>query len=120
MLFRSVYLGGAVAVALVLLAGADPVLLWGAVLFLGAFSFVESPQLQALLADVARPALRDASFSVYFTLAFGVGALWTAAYGAITDAAGDAAGLPIVLGVMAVASVAAACASLPIRATPRA
>ena len=45
---------------------------------MGIFSFAESPQLQALLADIAPPSIRDASFAVYFTLAFGVGSLWVA------------------------------------------
>ena len=57
---------------------------------MGLFSFAESPQLQALLADIAPPTVRDASFALYFTLAFGVGSLWTAVYGAIIDGAGRA------------------------------
>lgn len=115
----AVYAGGAVGIVLLLVAGSNALLLWPAVLLLGAFSFVESPQLQALLADVAKPALRDASFSVYFTLAFGIGALWTAVYGAITGSMGDATGLPVILWVMAFASVAAALAAIPIRVRSR-
>ena len=46
---------------------------------MGLFSFAESPQLQALLADIAPPATRDASYALYFTLAFGVGSLWVGA-----------------------------------------
>jgi len=45
---------------------------------MGLFSFAESPQLQALLADIAPRGIRDTSFALYFTLAFGVGSLWTA------------------------------------------
>ena len=52
---------------------------------MGLFIFAESPQLQALLADIAPPTIRDASFALYFTLAFGVGSLWTALYGVIID-----------------------------------
>jgi MFS family permease len=115
-----VYLGGAAALVLFVVAGPNLALIWLAVVLLAAFSFVESPQLQALLADIARPALRDASFSIYFTLAFGVGAMWTAVYGAITGALGDEQGLPVVFGVMAVAFLAAAVAVLPIRAEERA
>ena len=48
---------------------------------MGLFSFAESPQLQALLADIAPPSIRDASYALYFTLAFGVGSLWVALYG---------------------------------------
>ena len=52
---------------------------------MGLFSFAESPQLQALLADVVPTALRDVTFALYFTLAFGVGSLWTAGYGVVID-----------------------------------
>jgi MFS transporter, FSR family, fosmidomycin resistance protein len=115
-----VYLGGAAALVLFVVAGSNLALIWVAVILLAAFSFVESPQLQALLADIARPALRDASFSIYFTLAFGVGAMWTAVYGAITGALGDEQGLPVVFGVMALAFLAAAAMTVPIRAEERA
>jgi MFS family permease len=82
---------------------------------MGLFSFAESPQLQALLADIAPPAIRDASFSLYFTLAFGVGSLWVAAYGLIIGALGEAAGLPVVFVLMAVSFLLAGLAVLPIK-----
>jgi MFS family permease len=85
---------------------------------MGLFSFAESPQLQALLADVADPQIRDTSFALYFTLAFGVGSLWTFVYGQITAVAGEAAGLPIVFVLMAVSFVLAALAVVPIREGP--
>jgi predicted MFS family arabinose efflux permease len=116
----TVYLGGAASLALFMLSGSDLVPLWLAIVLLSCFSFVESPQLQSLLADISRPALRDASFSVYFTLAFGVGALWTALYGAITGALGNEQGLPVVFWVMAAAYVAAALSVVPIHAERRA
>lgn len=115
----AVYLGGAASLVLFVLAGPDLGLIWLSVVLLAVFSFVESPQLQALLADIARPALRDASFSVYFTLAFGVGAMWTAIYGVITGTMGDTDGLPVIFGVMALAYLAAAITVLPIRAEQR-
>ena len=87
---------------------------------MGLFSFAESPQLQALLADIAPPSIRDASFAVYFTLAFGVGSLWVAVYGVIIEAAGEAAGVPIVFGLMAVTFLLAALTTLPIHADQRA
>src|SRR5665647_2321988 len=87
---------------------------------MGLFSFAESPQLQALLADIARPAIRDATFALYFTLSFGVGSLWVAIYGAIIGAAGNATGLPIVFILMAVTFVLAAAGTVPIRAEQRA
>jgi len=87
---------------------------------MGLFSFAESPQLQALLADIAPPSIRDASFAAYFTLAFGVGSLWTALYGVIIDGAGAATGVPIAFGLMAVTFILAALTTLPIHAEQRA
>ncbi|MBA2571143.1 MAG: MFS transporter [Chloroflexi bacterium] len=113
------YAGGAISLVAFVLAGTSVPLLWLGIVGLSAFNFVESPQLQALMADIAAPAVRDASFSVYFTLAFGVGSLWTALYGAVLGARGEAAGLPIVFLVMAVSFVAAAIAVVPVRAEER-
>src|SRR6185436_11134896 len=103
-----VYLGGAIAFVVFLLVGSSLPGLWFAILLMGLFSFAESPQLQALLADVADPRIRDTSFALYFTLAFGVGSLWTAIYGQITEAMGDTAGLPVVFLLMAISFVLAA------------
>jgi MFS family permease len=109
-----VYLGGAIAFAVFLLAGSSLAGLWLGILLMGLFTFAESPQLQALLADVADPTIRDTSFALYFTLAFGVGSLWTFVYGEIIAAFGNAAGLPIVFVLMAVTFVLAALAVIPI------
>lgn len=114
-----VYLGGALSLALFVLAGSNLALLWIGILLLSAFNFVESPQLQALLADISRPSVRDTSFAVYFTLAFGVGSLWTALYGTVIGVYGNAQGLPIVFWLMAGAFVAAALTVLPIHAEQR-
>ncbi len=73
-----------------ILAGSSLVWLWAGIVLMGLFSFAESPQLQALLADIAPPATRDASYALYFTLAFGVGSLWTALYGIVIEGAGRA------------------------------
>ncbi len=116
----AIYLCGAVSILLFVSAGSDLAWIWATVVLLAIFSFVESPQLQALLADIVRPGLRDASFSLYFTLAFGVGAMWTALYGAITGALGNDRGLPVVFVVMALAYLAAAFVVMPIRADERA
>jgi AAHS family 3-hydroxyphenylpropionic acid transporter len=109
-----VYVGGAIAFVAFLLAGSSLPLLWLGILLMGLFSFAESPQLQALLADLAPPTVRDTSFALYFTLAFGVGSLWTALYGGIIDLVGDQAGLPIVFGLMTVTFLLAAVAVIPI------
>jgi MFS family permease len=110
-----VYLGGAIAFVVFLLVGNAVAGLWIAILLMGLFSFAESPQLQALLADIAPTSIRDASFALYFTLAFGVGSLWTALYGAIIDWLGEPTGLPVVFGLMAISFVLAALAVVPIR-----
>ena len=93
-LIVGVYLGGALGFVVFLLAGSSIVWLWAGILLMGLFSFAESPQLQALLGDISPPSTRDASYALYFTLAFGVGSLWVALYGVIIEAAGDAVGLP--------------------------
>ena len=114
------YLGGAVGFAVFLLAGDSLVGLWAGIAIMGLFSFAESPQLQALLADIAPPSSRDASYALYFTMAFGVGSMWTALYGVVIDALGEPTGVPVVFGLMALAFIAAALAALPIRTERRA
>jgi MFS family permease len=109
------YLGGAVGFAVFILAGSSLVWLWAGIVVMGLFSFAESPQLQALLADIAPPATRDASYALYFTLAFGVGSLWTAVYGTVIEILGEPVGIPVVFGLMAVSFLAAALTTLPIR-----
>ena len=86
-LIIAVYLGGAIGFVVFLLAGSSIVWLWVGIVLMGLFSFAESPQLQALLGDISPPATRDASYALYFTLAFGVGSLWVALYGVIIDRA---------------------------------
>jgi MFS family permease len=113
-----VYLAGAASIACFVLAGDDVALLWIGIVLLSAFSFVESPQLQALLADVTPPPLRDTAFSTYFALAFGVGSFWGIVYGLLVDAGGPGHGLASVFWVMAAASVLAAAATLRIRIPP--
>lgn len=109
------YLAGAASLAVFAASGTFVPGLWVGTVLLSAFGFVESPQLQSLLADIAPPALRDVSFSTYFTLAFGVGSLWPAVFGAVIGVTGESAGLPIVFWIMAASFVAAALACLPIR-----
>ena len=115
----TVYLLGAAALALFVLAGQDVVWLWIGVLALSLTSFVESPQLQALVADMATPELRDAAFSIYFALAFGVGSLWGLVYGAVTDLGGPEQGLGVAFWIMAASSVAAAAVTTRIRIPAR-
>jgi MFS family permease len=118
-LIIAAYLGGAIGFGVFIFAGSSLLWLWAGIVVMGLFSFAESPQLQALLADLAPPESRDASYALYFTLAFGVGSLWTALYGVVIEQLGEPTGVPVVFGLMAVAFIAAAIATLPIRAEPR-
>jgi MFS family permease len=113
------YLGGALGFVVFISAGSSLLGLWVGLAIMGLFAFAESPQLQALLADVTPTGVRDVAFALYFTLAFGVGSLWTAVYGAIIEAAGEATGLPIVFGLMAASFLAAAVIMFPVRDPPR-
>ena len=112
------YIGGAISLVLFVLAGDNLPLLWLSIVLMSIFNFVESPQLQALLSDLTQPALRDAAFSAYFTLAFGVGSLWVALYGVVVDVMGNEAGLPAVFLLMAAAFLLAILFVLPIRLAP--
>ena len=113
------YLGGALGFLVFILAGSSLVGLWVGLAIMGLFSFAESPQLQALLADAAPAGIRDTAFAIYFTLAFGVGSLWTALYGAIISATGETSGLPIVFVAMALSFIAAAVVMWPVRDVAR-
>jgi MFS family permease len=117
-LIVGVYVGGAVGFLVFIAAGSNLLGLWLGIAIMGVFSFAESPQLQALMADLSPPEIRDVAFATYFTLAFGVGSLWTAIYGAIIDVAGESVGLPIAFVLMAVSFFAAALSMLPVREPP--
>ena len=114
-----VYIAGAASLALFVLAGSDTRWVWVGVAALSVFSFVESPQLQALLADITPRQQRDAAFSTYFALAFGVGSFWGILYGIVIDVGGQGSGLTLVFWLMAMASVAAAAATVRIRIPDR-
>ncbi len=118
-LILAAYIGGVAGLVTFVLAGANVALLWVAIVLMGIFNFVESPQLQALLSDLSPPALRDASFAVYFTLAFGVGSLWVALYGIVDQIFGNTVGLPITFWLMALAFVVASFTVLPIQIPDR-
>ena len=113
------YIGGAIGFVTFIAAGSSVLGLWVGIAIMGLFSFAESPQLQALLADAVPTGIRDVAFALYFTLAFGVGSMWVALYGAIIGAAGEATGLPIVFGLMAASFLAAAAVMWPVRDPPR-
>ncbi len=113
------YIGGAVGFIVFIAAGSSLVGLWIGIAIMGLFSFAESPQLQALLADVVPTGVRDVTFALYFTLAFGVGSLWNIVYGLVISGAGETSGLPIVFVLMAASFIAAAVIMWPVRDAPR-
>jgi MFS family permease len=110
------YVLGAASLVLLVAAGDRIPLVWLAIGFMSAFVFEESALLQALLADVAPTPIRDVAFSAYFTLMFGVGAVWAAVMGAIVGTLGDTAGFPVAFLVMGASFMLAAIVVLPIRA----
>jgi MFS family permease len=118
-LILTTYTGAIIALVVFITAGVNVAQLWLGIVLMSAFNFVESPQLQALLSDLSPPALRNASFAVYFTLAFGVGSLWVALYGGVIAVLGDTNGLPLTFWLMALAFVAAALLVIPIRLPSR-
>ena len=67
--------------------------------------------------------MRDAAYSTYFALAFGVGSMWGIVYGLVIDIGaqngGQGGGLTTVFWLMAVASILAALATYRIRIPPR-
>jgi len=105
------YLLSAVGILAFLAAGANLVLLVPLLLPFGTAVFSESPVLQAYLADRATGPMRDVAFSIYFTLAFGIGAFWAFIIGSVVDAWG----FPVAFGVMAASYVAAAFLLLAVR-----
>ena len=118
-LIMGAYLGGAVGFVVFLLAGSNirPVARDRAH---GAVHLRREPAAPGTASDIAPPAIRDASYSLYFTLAFGVGSLWVALYGFVIERLGAPTGVPVAFLLMAGAFVLAALATLPIRADERA
>jgi MFS family permease len=72
----------------VLLAPASGPWLAIALAAMGLIVYLESPMLQTFLADEAPSNERDAIFSLYFAVAFGIGALWAAGIGAALTSLG--------------------------------
>jgi len=113
------YVGGALGFLVFIAAGSSLLGLWVGIAIMGLFSFAESPQLQALMADIVPTGVRDVAFALYFTLAFGVGSLWNIVYGLVISAMGEAGGLPIVFVLMAASFLVAAIVMWPVHDPPR-
>jgi MFS family permease len=108
------YLLSAVGILAFVAVGANLLLLVPLLLPFGTAVFSESPVLQAYLADRALGPMRDVAFAVYFTFAFGIGALWAFAIGSVVSAFG----YPVAFGVMAASYVAAALLLVAVRESP--
>jgi FSR family fosmidomycin resistance protein-like MFS transporter len=84
-----IFYGSSALTTLLFLALAAPGMpLWLiplSLLLMGFAVYAESPLLQAYLADTASPELRDTAFGLYFSLAFGVGSIWSAILGWMID-----------------------------------
>jgi MFS family permease len=105
------YLLSAAGIGAFVAAGANLLLLIPLLLPFGTAVFSESPVLQAYLADRAEGPLRDVAFAVYFTFAFGIGALWALIIGTVVDAFD----YPVAFGVMAASYLAAAALLVAVR-----
>jgi FSR family fosmidomycin resistance protein-like MFS transporter len=107
-----IYAGATVFMLVFVGIGAAAPLIIGAVLFVhGMFSHSDSVVLTTYLADVATPEQRDVAFSIFFTVAFGVGSLWPTVLGYIADHYG----LVATFTTLAATYLAAGLCLLPIR-----
>jgi MFS family permease len=109
------YVLSAFGVLAFLAAGSNLLLLVPLLLPFGTAVFSESPVLQAFLADRASGPTRDVAFSVYFTFAFGIGAVWALVIGNVAASWG----YPVAFVVMAASYLGAAAlvALVPARAS---
>ena len=98
------YVLSALGVLAFLAAGSNLVLLVPLLLPFGTAVFSESPVLQAFLADRASGPTRDVAFSVYFTVAFGIGAFWAFVIGNVAATWG----YPVAFALMAASYIGAA------------
>jgi MFS family permease len=89
------YLLSSVGILAVIVAGGNLLLLAPLLLPFGTAVFSEGPILQAFMADRAVGPLRDVAFSIYFTAAFGIGAVWAIVIGTIVTGAGYAAAFTV-------------------------
>ncbi len=105
------YVLSAVGIVAFVLAGANLFLLVPLLLPFGTAVFSESPVLQAYLADRADGPMRDVAFAVYFTFAFGIGAVWAFIIGNVVEVFG----YPAAFGVMAASYLAAAALLVAVR-----
>ena len=83
-----IYPAAAICIGAYVFVGSSVWALAGVGLLVGAFAYAESPLLQSLFADATHGADSRSVFGVYFSIAFGVGALWQVLIGWLVTAAG--------------------------------
>ncbi|MFC1893640.1 MFS transporter [Chloroflexota bacterium] len=70
---------------LLVLSGSNLSSIIPVLLAMGFTNYSYTALLQALLADVANPSVRDLTFSLFYPLSFGVGAIWSFGLGVVAD-----------------------------------
>lgn len=105
------YVLAAASLALFVAAGSDVLAIWLAIGLMSAVVFEENSILQAMVAEVSRPAIRDVAFSAFYTLMFAVAAVWAAILGLVVGVLGSEAGFPAAFAIMAASYLAAALAA---------
>src|SRR5579884_4040612 len=97
------------AVVLLVIAGAGFVALFPALLFLGVTAYSETSVIQGYFADAIGAGSQRIGFGLFFTIGYGVGALWAAVIGG----AADAWGFNVAFAIIGLSYVSAALVLLP-------
>lgn len=105
------YILAAIATFFLLLAGGNMGYLVPAISFLGLVVYSQSSQIQAMLADVSTKEMRDMAYSVFFTVSYLAGALWSVALGVVIDGFGFTGAFVL----MALSYIAGAAALVPVK-----
>ncbi len=107
------YVLALVSMLLIILTGSNVALLFPVLLFVGLTAFAESPLLQTFFADSIGSGSQRIGFGLYFTIAYGIGAIWAEVIGATVQHFGFHAAFV----VMGISYLAAALVLLPARET---
>jgi FSR family fosmidomycin resistance protein-like MFS transporter len=100
-----IFVGGAVALACVRLAGAHVPALLVLSGIAGVLTYSTSPLLEALFSDAVRGASLQAAFGVYLAVSYGAGSLWVGGLGWVIDHFGVASMLTPIAASLAVAGL---------------
>lgn len=103
------YMLALIGMALLIVVGGSILLLLPVLLFVGMTAFAESSLLQSFFADAVGDGSHRIGFGMYFTIAYGIGALWALIVGTLVDHFGFHAAFV----VMGLSYVGAAAVLLP-------